>query len=57
MLTVQELRVARLAATGSTNRTIAGQMFISPRTVGHHLEAVYQKLQMTSRRELATADL
>ncbi|WP_156757300.1 ATP-binding protein [Actinokineospora pegani] len=55
-LTAQELRVARLAAERLTNREIAAQLLISPRTVGHHLANVYPKLGITSRAELARID-
>jgi DNA-binding CsgD family transcriptional regulator len=55
-LTAQELRVARLAAGRLTNREIAAQLLISPRTVGHHLASVYPKLGITSRAELARID-
>jgi len=52
-LTPQELRIARLAASGMSNRDIAAQLFLSPRTVGHHLYKTYPKLGIVSRTELA----
>ncbi|MBB3039293.1 helix-turn-helix transcriptional regulator [Hoyosella altamirensis] len=54
-LTPQERQVVRLAATGLSNRDIAAQLFLSPRTVGYHLYKAYPKLGVTSRGELATA--
>ncbi|MFI6477639.1 AAA family ATPase [Nonomuraea sp. NPDC050663] len=56
-LTAQELQVVRLAAAGMSNRDIAGQMFLSPRTVSHHLYKAYPKLGVASRHELARMDL
>ena len=51
-LTAQEQRVAELAADGLTNAEIAHAIHLSPKTVGHHLERVYSKLGIRSRREL-----
>jgi DNA-binding CsgD family transcriptional regulator len=56
-LTPQELQVARLAAQGLSNRDIAAQLFLSPRTVGYHLYKAYPKLGITSRSELDSAML
>ena len=53
-LTAGELRVAELAAGGISTREIAVQLVLSPRTVDGHLAAVYRKLGIGSRRELAT---
>ncbi|MBB4929620.1 DNA-binding CsgD family transcriptional regulator [Lipingzhangella halophila] len=56
-LTPQELQVVRLAATGLSNRDIAGQMSLSPRTVGYHLYKAYPKLGVSSRTDLVRLDL
>jgi DNA-binding CsgD family transcriptional regulator len=48
-----ELAVARLVATGLTNREVASQLYLSVKTVEYHLRNSYMKLDITSRRELA----
>ncbi|MGE5689738.1 MAG: ATP-binding protein [Pseudomonadota bacterium] len=52
-LTPAELRVARLAAEGRTNREVAAALFLGERTVETHLSHVYAKLGIRSRTELA----
>ena len=54
-LTEQEARIARLAADRRTNTEIAGQLFLSPRTVEWHLGRIFTKLGVASRRELESA--
>jgi DNA-binding CsgD family transcriptional regulator len=51
-LTRQELQVVRAVGQGITNREVAAQLFISPRTVDHHLRSIFQKLGVSSRSEL-----
>lgn len=51
-LTSQEAQIVRLAAQGLSNRDIAAQLILSPRTVGHHLYKAYPKLGVLSRGEL-----
>jgi DNA-binding CsgD family transcriptional regulator len=54
-LTAAELRVARLAARGQTNREIAQRLFLTARTVETHLTHAYSKLGIASRRQLLEA--
>jgi DNA-binding CsgD family transcriptional regulator len=54
-LTSQETRVALLAGRGLMNREIAAALFLSPKTVEHHLSSVYRKRGLRSRTELARA--
>ncbi|MFD9942184.1 AAA family ATPase [Nonomuraea sp. NPDC059023] len=56
-LTAQELQVVRLAAEGHSSREIAALLFLSKRTVEHHLYKAYPKLGVGNRRELARLDL
>jgi DNA-binding CsgD family transcriptional regulator len=51
-LTEAEHRVAALAASGSTNREIAGKLFITVSTVEQHLTRIYRKLKVRRRSEL-----
>jgi DNA-binding CsgD family transcriptional regulator len=52
-LTSQETRVAVLVARGLTNREVAAALFLSPKTVEHHLGSVLRKRGLRSRTELA----
>jgi DNA-binding CsgD family transcriptional regulator len=52
-LTPGERRVAELVAAGLSNKQVAGQLYLSPTTVHSHLRAVYAKLGVTSRAQLA----
>jgi DNA-binding CsgD family transcriptional regulator len=54
-LTVQELAIARLAATGLSNREIGARLFLSHRTVGSHLYRIFPKLGVSSRVQLGEA--
>lgn len=52
-LTPAELQVALLVAEGRTNREAAAALFLSPKTIEHHLGAIYRKLGLRSRAQLA----
>jgi DNA-binding CsgD family transcriptional regulator len=54
-LTDSEKLVADLAACGLTNRQVAAQLFMSPKTVEANLARVYRKLGIRSRAELGAA--
>ena len=54
-LTASERRVADLAAGGDTNKEIAQALFVTPKTVEVHLSNAYRKLDISGRRELASA--
>lgn len=51
-LTVQELQVAGFVAKGYTNKEVAAQLFLSPRTIDAHMRSVFAKLGLTSRTQL-----
>jgi DNA-binding NarL/FixJ family response regulator len=52
-LTPQELSVARLVASGLTNREVAGELFLSTKTIEFHLSQIFDKFDITSRRQIA----
>jgi DNA-binding CsgD family transcriptional regulator len=51
-LSAQELQIARLAASGLSNREIGERLFLSHRTIGSHLYRIYPKLDITGRGQL-----
>ncbi|HEX5029091.1 MAG TPA: response regulator transcription factor [Gaiellaceae bacterium] len=53
LLTRRETEILRLLADGLSNREIAERLFISPKTVEHHLSRIYGKLGMSTRAEAA----
>ncbi len=54
-LSATELRVARLAASGLTNRAIAAEVFLTSKAVEANLARAYRKLGIRSRAQLARA--
>jgi DNA-binding CsgD family transcriptional regulator len=54
-LTPQERQVAQLARDGLSNAEIGARLFLSPRTIEWHLRHVFSKLEIRSRRQLASA--
>ena len=55
LLSERELQIARLAATGLSNKDIAEALHLSPRTVENKLHTAYSKLGVRGRDELAEA--
>lgn len=55
LLTPSEQRVAELTAAGRTNKQVAAELMISPKTVEANLVRIYQKLAIRSRAELGRA--
>ena len=48
-LTLRELQVLRGVASGKTNKSVAGELFISERTVDRHVSNIFNKLGVSSR--------
>jgi ATP/maltotriose-dependent transcriptional regulator MalT len=53
LLTERELEVARLVVDRKTNSQIAAELFLSPKTVETHIRHLFQKLEVSSRVEVA----
>jgi DNA-binding CsgD family transcriptional regulator len=51
-LTASERKVAELIGSGRTNREVAAELFMSPKTVEATLARVYRKLGVHSRAQL-----
>jgi DNA-binding CsgD family transcriptional regulator len=51
-LTAQEQRVAATVARGASNRDIAAELFLAPKTVEFHLRQIYRKIGVGSRAQL-----
>ena len=56
-LTPTELQIARLVSSGLSNKDVAAQCWISPRTVAFHLRNIFAKAGVTSRAGLAQLEL
>ncbi len=54
-LSPRELQVLELVAAGLTNEAIAERLFLSVRTVEHHLSNVYAKLRLSGKSARAAA--
>jgi DNA-binding NarL/FixJ family response regulator len=54
-LSEREVEVARLVLAGATHRDIGGQLYISPKTVEHHVARIKAKLGATTRAEFVAA--
>ena len=52
-LTERELEIAKLVATGATNREVGNDLSLSSRTIEAHLRRIFQKTGVTSRTGLA----
>lgn len=55
VLSASDLRIARLVADGLTNREVAREMNLSPKTIEVYLSRIYAKTKRRSRVELAVA--
>jgi DNA-binding NarL/FixJ family response regulator len=56
-LSIREMEVLRIAASGLSNRAIAQELSLSPRTVQLHLEHIFEKMAVGSRTEAVVTAL
>lgn len=49
ILTAREIEVLRLLCRGQSNREMAARLDISSKTIGHHVQHIYQKLGVSTR--------
>jgi DNA-binding CsgD family transcriptional regulator len=55
-LTPMELKIAQLVSSGLSNKDVAAECWVSPRTVAFHLRNIFAKAGVTSRSALAQVD-
>ncbi len=48
-LSEREIEVLRLVARGLSNKEMAARLIISPKTVGHHVQHIYDKIGVSTR--------
>ena len=56
-LTPQERQVTRFVAQRLSNKEVAAQLYLSPRTIDAHLRNAFAKLRVSSRVQLAPLEL
>jgi DNA-binding CsgD family transcriptional regulator len=54
-LTPQELQIAHFVAQGLSNREVAAQLFLSPRTTVSHLRSIFRRSDILARQPVARA--
>ena len=50
-MTAREVEVLRLVARGLSNKEVAGQLLITPKTAGSHIEHIYNKIEASNRAQ------